>query len=340
MAKSKGKTPDSPKVETYKGLNKKRIEAGGGGAGQRLKFEAGETVAVQFLTDPDDFSEYYIHSFREDGQWRYVPCAGKKECALCQDEDSDKAARKYHFACNVYNLKEKKVQVLEGGKEIATSIFFRYSRKPKSFTKRVYEITRFDGTRTTYDVTPGEDEAVKTDKLKLVDLENYLNEQLKRYWGEDMPTESAMDDDDDEEDDESDDDEDEDEEDDDDDNTLTADDVESMDIKQLISVAKDRGIKYKGAPKKAQLRKLILAQLDDEDEEDDDDEDDDEEEGKKEGPYTEDDLDELDEDELEDIAEKFDIDTDDYDEWDDVREAILEAQEKASKKGAKKKGKK
>lgn len=288
-------------VKLFKGLDKKRIAAGGGGGGRRVQFKDGEIVLVQFLGTPDSdsFVEYRTHSFREGGQWQYVPCVGKKACPLCQEESQEMSKTSYRFATNAYNLKEKKVQILEGGTELATKIFYRFERKPKSFLKRTFEITRLDGQRTTYDVAVGEDPAVDTTKLskELVDIEDYLNQQLQRYYGDDVPDVSSMEDEDD------DDDEDEDE--------------------KPKSKAKS-----KPAKKKAKDEDEDDEDEDDDDADDDDDDDDDDEESDE---ISEESLAEMDEDELTELAEKFDIDTDDYDDWDDLREAILEAHEEDTK---------
>jgi hypothetical protein len=201
-------------AKTFKGLSEKRMAAKGGGGGKRLMIKQGDTIPVQFLHNPDDFIEFNIHTFQDEG-WNFVPCAGD-DCPLCEDEDEKRSRTSYRFACNVYNLKEKKVQIMEGPKDLATRIFHRYQRKPTAFLKRVFDITKFPTTPVTYQMELAEEQPVTTRGLALHDLEDYLTEELHRYYGEEMPGPSALEDDDDEDLDDELDDEDEEEEDDDD----------------------------------------------------------------------------------------------------------------------------
>lgn len=203
--KAKAKTSKGLQVKTFKGLNKKKIEQKGGSSGKRLVLKPSQTVVVQFLANPEDFVEFERHSFQEDGRWQFVPCAGES-CPLCIDDDSERSRTGYQFLAPVYNLKDKKVQILEGGKDIAGRIFHRYERSPKKFLKRTFEITRFDTKPVSYDVQVGEDDPVQTSKLKPLSEEEYLLDELKRYFGEDLElpelTDSLADDGDDDEEDE------------------------------------------------------------------------------------------------------------------------------------------
>ena len=108
MAKKTDKKKGSKKglsVKTYSGLNKKRYEQKGGG-GNRVILKPGETVALQFLHEPDSFVEFDMHRFKEGGNWSYVPCLGD-DCPLCESfpPASDAPLRNprrlvaYHAAC-------------------------------------------------------------------------------------------------------------------------------------------------------------------------------------------------------------------------------------------------
>lgn len=190
-------------VKTYSGLNKKRMESKGGG-GNRVILKKGDTVAVQPLQKPSEMLEFDQHVWKEGGKWYFVPCTGDDQCEPCQSEDSNVSRKSYVFACNVYNLKDRKVQVLAGPKTLATQLFYRYQRKPALFLKRVYDITQFPTNPVTYNFELAEEQPVRTSGLKLIDLDEYVQGELDRYYGDDeKPSgksggKSSLDDDDDE----------------------------------------------------------------------------------------------------------------------------------------------
>jgi hypothetical protein len=261
-AKKKGLSP-----KTFRGLNKKRIEKSGGqGGGRRVILKAGNTVPIQFLEKPEDMTEFEVHVFQEDGRWEFVPCAGDG-CPLCDDENERKSKTSYRFCTNVYNLKDRKVQILEGPKDLAGRVFYRYERAPRKFMGRSYDVTRFEGSPVSYDVSVGEDDPVQIRGLKLHNLDEYILDEMKRYYGDDLDFEAnslAADDDDEDLDDLEEEDEDEDLEDEEDEDL--EDDDEDLD--------------------------------DEDDDEDDEDEDEDEDEEDEEDEDDDDfDLDDLDDDE-------------------------------------------
>jgi len=160
--------------------------------GKRVNLKQGDTIPVQFLQLPDEFIEYEMHSFQENGRWTYVPCVGDN-CPMCADESQAISRTSYRFAANVFNLKEKKVQILEGPKDLASRIFYRYERGEAKFLKRTFEITKFPTQPVSYDVSIGEEPAVKTTSLTLHDLDDYIVEEAKRYYGDELPEVSALD---------------------------------------------------------------------------------------------------------------------------------------------------
>ena len=257
MAKTRTKRKKGLSVKTFAGLNEKRMKAKGGGASNRIVIKDNDTVTVQFLTNPDKFREYEQHSFQEDGNWQYVPCAGG-ECPLCQEESTQKSKKGYQFIALAYEFKERKVKILKGPKTMATQIFYRYKRKPGVFLKRAYDITRFPTTPTSYNFELSEESPVNIKALKTdLDLDEYLDSELKRYYGEDFDplADSSLEDDDDD----SfflDDDEDEDDLDD-DEGEWTKEELLELDNDELKEAAKDAGVSLKGK-KKSQVIKAIL----------------------------------------------------------------------------------
>lgn len=225
-ATKKGITP-----QVFKGMSKGRMEKKGGGAGKRVFFSNEDpTVTLQFLQTPDEAQEYYVHFFQEDGRWNVVPCAGKADCPLCDSDDEKIARPSYRFAINVINLKDGRVQVLEGPQALALRVFQRYKRKPALFKKRVYDVSKFPTSPVSYDVEIAEEDAVSTRGKKLIDLEQYLIDEMKAYYGDDLSiSPSALDDDEDDEDDEEDDEDDELDDDEEDEDELDDDDDEEDD---------------------------------------------------------------------------------------------------------------
>lgn len=285
-------------VKTFKGMTKKSVEQQSGGFSRRVPLRKNETVPIQFLEGPEDCTEFEVHAWQEDGSWAFVPCAGSEACPLCHS-DSDKIRRtSYRFLLNAFNLEAKEVQILEGPRTLANAIFYRFQRKPGAFLKRTFEVTRFGTSPVTYNFELGEDPVVKTEKLKLIDHDDYLIEEMKRYYGDELPEPGATSLDDDEDDDDIADDDDDDDEDLDDDEE--EDDEEEEDDDDS-----------------------------DEDEDDDDSDDDDEDE--------EDDEEDDDEDEEEDEEEDEDEDDDDDDEEeDDEPPAKSKSKSKSTKTPAKK----
>lgn len=276
--KSKGLT-----AKTFSGLNQKRMESKGGG--NRVVIKQGQTMPVQFLQKPSQFTEFDQHQWREDGTWMYVPCAGD-DCPNCDSEDEVRSKLNYKFVANVYNVKEKKVQLLEGPKTLATQIFDRYKRKPESFMKRVFDVTKFPTQPVTYGFGIAEESPVKTSGLKLIDIDAYIQGELDRFLGNDTPKskgkgktalddddfddeediedddefedEDELDDDDDDEEEDGDDDEDEDEESEDPDEDEML-DKEAWSWSDLKSYAGDIGVKnVKKHTKRSELVKAII----------------------------------------------------------------------------------
>lgn len=260
MAKARAKKSKGLSVKTFAGLNEKRMKSRGGGASNRIIIKDNDTVTIQFPYPPDPekpgFREFEQHSFQEDGNWQYVPCAGD-ECPLCQDESSAKSKKSYQFVAIAYDFKERKVKILKGPKTLATQIFFRYQKKRNLFTKRAYDITRFPTNPTSYNFELSEESPVNTKALKSdIDLDKYLDGELTRYFGDDFDplADSSLDDDDDDlflDDDEDD------EDDLDDEGEWTKEELLELDDDELKEAAKDSGVKIKGK-KKSQVIKAIL----------------------------------------------------------------------------------
>lgn len=246
-ATGKGLTPRS-----FGGLNKSRMQTGSGSSFPRVKMKDDETVSLQFfgaINDPESFKEFDQHQWR-DKNWNYVACLGKN-CALCEDEDDDVAKARYRFVALVYNLEEKQVQVLEGPGTMAQRIALKYEKRPKTFAKKVWDVTRLDTTPTSYDIDTSDEDPIDLKGKKRLDLQAYIDESARRYFGKDIPrggAKSALDDDDDE--------------DYDDDEGYTKSDLLEMDKAQLKKVAKEFKVKMDGKSRKEVITAILKNQGD------------------------------------------------------------------------------
>jgi hypothetical protein len=295
---------------TSRGLNRKKIAKKGRGSGDRVVMKDGSTIPIQFYTAPDGFLEYEIHRFQEDGNWVIVPCLGDG-CPKCDEESETISKTSYRFVAPVWNFAEKKSMILEGPKDLAEKVMFRYDQikgnKDAGFVKRTYEAVRFPTNPVTYGLDKGEEEPIKLKASDAKDLDAYVDKQIKDYYGDELPTASSLDADDDDDNDFEDDDAD----------TWTREDLEGKSLKALQKIAKEEGVSakdIKAAEDKDELIDLIVGDEDDDDDDDDDDSDDD--------------LDEMDRDELKEYIADNDLDVKvkkSMDE-DDIRDAIREAE--------------
>ena len=239
----------SPK--SFGGLSKKRMEKGQ--ASDRIFMKKGETATVQFLGATDDeevFREFYVHQFQDGGRWTYVPCA-EDNCPLCEDEDPQVSKAHYRFCTSVYSLKDKKVAILEGPKDLAGRIDRKCSRNAKKFLRKTWDISKLDTTPVSYEVEEADDRAVSTDGLKPMSLPGYIEQEQRRYFGNDMPTESkksgktALDDDDDDAEDDS----------------FDEDELEEMSTKEIKKIAKSLKISLDNPKNNEPRSKSRLIQL-------------------------------------------------------------------------------
>lgn len=178
-------------VKTYSGLNERRMASKSGGANDKIYLIADKTVTVQFMTDPDGFLEYDIHGFRESGAWKFVPCAGD-DCPLCEDEDRDVSRTAYRFAAVAWDCNRKQLGVIEGPNSLSMRILKRYKSlanlgKERLFTKKTWDITRLDTKPIQYDVDTGSMPSQKVPSDKTIDLKKWVQKEMERYYGDDMP---------------------------------------------------------------------------------------------------------------------------------------------------------
>lgn len=178
-------------TKAFGGLNKKNYEKKAGTFGQRIKFVEGERVIVQFSGNPDDedaFKEFFQHSWKEGNRWFFVPCTGDN-CPLCEEEDEEKAKKTYRFIAKVWNFSEKKMQILDGPKDLAGRIVYQYDRSKTKFLSRVWDIMPLATQPRTYQVDYNDEVRAKRelvdDPKNPIDLDKYLEDNLKNYYGSD-----------------------------------------------------------------------------------------------------------------------------------------------------------
>lgn len=193
-------------TKAFGGLNKKNYESKAGTFGQKIRFEEGKRVTVQFAGDPSDedcFKEFYQHSWKEGNKWNFVPCTDD-ECPLCEEEDGEIRKKGYRFIAKVWSHSEKKMQILEGPKDLAGRIVYQWERNKSKFKSKVWDVLPMATTPRTYQVDFNEDVIAKRtlvdDEKNPIDLDEYLETSLKAYYGEDglvNSGKSSLDDDDD-----------------------------------------------------------------------------------------------------------------------------------------------
>lgn len=172
------------RVAINRGMTKSKIQTRASGIFFWLR--KGEVKPIQFLETPEQFVEYYVHQFQdEEDRWRYIPCLVKR-CPLCREE-GEAGKRRYRFATNVWNVLERKVQILEGGTQLGALILQRYERRPSSFLDRIFDLGKLGRTPVMYDLVPTEDRGLDESKrrqLKLHDVESYIQDQAIQYYGQ------------------------------------------------------------------------------------------------------------------------------------------------------------
>jgi hypothetical protein len=182
-------------AKTFKGLNPKRMKQKAGGGGPRVKVEDDKPNTLQFYVDPDQFEEFEQHGWQSGGRWNFVPCAGEG-CPLCTSEDDKIRKTSYRFAAPVYDYKKKESSILEGPQTRASIIFRRYERAASKFRRRVWDVTRFSGTPTTFDCEESEQRPTNPANLpEPQDVPKYIQSQMERYYENADADVSALDDD-------------------------------------------------------------------------------------------------------------------------------------------------
>lgn len=187
------------KAQFHKGLTKKKMAKRSGGSGPRVKVEDDKPNTLQFYVDPDEFTEFEQHGWQSGGRWYFVPCAGEG-CPLCTSEDDRQRKTNYRFAAPVYDLKKKESSILEGPQTMAAIIFRRYEsaerRRAGLFRRKVWDVTRFSGTPTTFDCEESEHAAKNPANLpEALDTAKYVQSQMERYYENADADVSALDDD-------------------------------------------------------------------------------------------------------------------------------------------------
>jgi hypothetical protein len=147
----------------------------------RLTFKEGESRTVRFLHEPFgkrpwvEFAEHFVPS---GSGGSYVPCIDG--CKL----DGDIRASKRWYA-NVWDRDSKSVRLLKMTGAMIENLVLKYEKRG-TLMDRDYSITRTgESTDTKYHIEPEDKEKfnVASDKIKLIDIEEYLNQAAQTYYG-------------------------------------------------------------------------------------------------------------------------------------------------------------
>lgn len=164
---------------------KRHLASGGGGGGKykMLFLKSDEAVKVRLLQDPDQFMVYFEHY---DGEKKaFVPAIENDPLATHPNDRIKRASER--FLVNVLNMDNGQVQLLKMNKELSNRFMMRFS-KNGTLLDRHYEIMRTgSGLDTTYEIEAGQptDLDLSQFKNKIIDMEEYLLEQVDNYYGTD-----------------------------------------------------------------------------------------------------------------------------------------------------------
>lgn len=197
--KKKSKAPSGPLVgASFGGLSRSRM-ASGQTFSKRLRFDKKKSSLVQFWAEPDDgeaFKEYSVHSFKEDGNWKFVPCSGDN-CPLDTDEDDEKRKKKYRFAAQIFDHADGEPKIMEGPKDLAQRIFSKYEKlvekgRGDRFSRMVWEVSQLPTVPVSYEVDTTEESAKKLSKFEPASIQEYIDGEIQRYHGDAKPKKSSL----------------------------------------------------------------------------------------------------------------------------------------------------
>lgn len=130
-----------------------------------------EGLTVRFMTEPDEWIEYY--EYYDVDVKHYVP---EVEGVVPNIEEGKKSSKRY-LAC-VVDVMENKVEPLVLPKQVASAMLKKYD-KYSTILDRDYEITREgDGLDTEYDVTPEPASKMNMSRFTVIDLYAALESQV------------------------------------------------------------------------------------------------------------------------------------------------------------------
>jgi hypothetical protein len=150
---------------------RKKLKKGGGGGQYLSRIPSESSLVVRFLTEPDEWVEYYEH-YDENSDPRYYPCSD--DCKGC--DAGDKSSQRY--LANALDIDENKVVPLVLPKTVASSILKKYD-KFKTLLDRDYELSRTGtGMDTEYDAIPESPTRMNLRRFEALDLWGLLMSQL------------------------------------------------------------------------------------------------------------------------------------------------------------------
>jgi len=142
----------------------------GGGSGYLSRVPADGSLTVRFLTEPDEWIEYFEHY---DSVRKFYPCTD--DCPGCTEGDRPSA----RYLANVVDISETRVIPLVMPKSMAASVLKKYD-KYATVLDRDYELSRTGtGLDTEYDVTPESPTKMNLDRFDSIDLMGLLEGQLE-----------------------------------------------------------------------------------------------------------------------------------------------------------------
>lgn len=152
------------KVKSVKALKASTKRGGNNGGLKRVPKD--EPMIVRFLTEPDEWFEFYEHY--DETNKRFVVCAD--DCDYCADD----VRTSKRVLAPVLDTAEGKVEPLALPTSLVSRLLNKYD-KYSTMTDRDYELIRTgDGLDTEYDVTPEAPTKMRLSRFEVPDLQEIL----------------------------------------------------------------------------------------------------------------------------------------------------------------------
>jgi ribosomal protein L37E len=173
------------RLDFFTGVDEMKEVKAGGGSGQEIRLQDGESVRLWFLVDAEEIVNYREHQFEEEGNWNFVPCTGAG-CPLCKSPKEKVSKNTYRFLVPVWDIKNKQVSFMKGSIDLKDKLLVLYA-KYSTLLDRSYEYMREGkGLDTDYYLTPEDKKQMPKviREKEYPDPVKYLEDRVSQYYGD------------------------------------------------------------------------------------------------------------------------------------------------------------